>query len=306
MKVHHAVEAPSDGPLAVAIGFFDGFHRGHREIVRTLRRGCPPGVRTAVLTFRNHPSTFLRPETTPPLISTLGERVNAIAAAGIDELYLLPFDERIATMTPQAFIDDVLVGTLQARIVVVGANFRFGAKRTGDVSVARTALAAHGVGFVAVENCVDDTGERISSTRIRAAIAAGDLATADALLGAPYEIRGVVELGAGRGHDLRFPTANMAVPGDKMLPRDGVFTMTARRDGRDYRGLVSIGTNPTFDGRTRTVEAWMLDFHDSIYGEELALREMRFLREQLRFDSVEALLAQMRADAAAVPYPSFR
>ncbi len=305
MKVHHAVEPPSDGPLAVAIGFFDGFHRGHREIVRTLRRACPPGVRTAVLTFRNHPSTFLKPETTPPLIATVGERVNAIASAGVDELYLLPFDERIASLSPKTFIDEVLVGTLQARIVVVGANFRFGAKRAGDVAVARTCLDARGVAFVPVENFVDEWGERISSTRIRTYVAAGDMAMADTLLGQSYAIRGLVELGAGRGHDLRFPTANLAVPPEKMLPRDGVYTMTARRDGRDHRGLVSIGTNPTFDGRKRTVEAWMLDFHDSIYGEELVVRDLRFLREQQRFDSVEALLAQMHADAGAVPYPSF-
>ncbi len=118
-------------------------------------------------------------------------------------------------------------------------------------------------------------------------------------------VRGTVGFGAGRGHDLGFPTANVIVPAEKMLPPDGVYTITGRHEGRDYPGLVSIGTNPTFSGTARTVEAWLLDFTGSMYGEELALRDFRFVREQKRFDSVEALLAQMALDAGAVSFPSF-
>jgi riboflavin kinase/FMN adenylyltransferase len=131
------------------------------------------------------------------------------------------------------------------------------------------------------------------------------MAEADALLGRSYSVRGPVAFGAGRGHDLGFPTANVAVAPGKMLPPDGVYAITGRHDGRDYPGLVSIGTNPTFDGRERTVEAWLLDFNGSLYGEELILRDFRFLREQKRFASVDELLDQIRADAAAVPFPSF-
>jgi len=118
-------------------------------------------------------------------------------------------------------------------------------------------------------------------------------------------LRGRVAVGVGRGHDLGFPTANVVVPPEKMLPPDGVYGVTGRRDGRDYRGLVSIGTNPTFDGTRRTVEAWLLDFSGSLYGEELALRDFRFVRAQQRFDTVDALLAAMRADAATIAFPSF-
>jgi riboflavin kinase/FMN adenylyltransferase len=291
-------------PLCIAVGVFDGFHLGHQAIVRALLHERRPGERTAVLTFGTHPTAFLRPDETPPQIATLGERVNAFARAGVDEMFILTFDERIATLAPQAFLDDVLVGTLGVRLMVVGSTFRFGAKRVGDVAFARAHLAALGREAIGVENAVLD-GERVSSTRVRAAIAAGDLALADRLLGAPYVVRGSVGFGAGRGHDLGFPTANLIVPPEKMLPPDGVYAITGRHDGRDYPGLVSIGTNPTFDGRVRTVEAWLLDFNGSLYGEELALRDFRFVREQMKFASVDALLAQMAIDATAVSFPSF-
>jgi len=305
VKIHHELARPAgDRPLVLAIGFFDGVHRGHREIVRALLRLRRPGYRAAILTFSNHPSTYLRPEKVPPLISTLEERVDLLADTGIDELFLVPFDARIASLEARAFLDDVVFDTLGARGLVVGENFRFGAQRRGDATLAREVLGARGVEIVAVPAMLD-ADDRISSTRIRAAIVRGDLATADRLLGEPFTLRGRVELGAGRGHDLGFPTANLAVPAEKTLPADGVYAVVARYDGRDYSGLVSIGTNPTFDGQNRTVEAWLRDFRRSIYGEELALRDFRFIREQRRFDSVDELLDQMRQDATHVSFPSF-
>ncbi len=305
MKIHHELARPAGRrPLVLAIGFFDGVHRGHREIVRALLRLRRPGFAAAILTFSNHPSVYLRPEKVPPLIGTLEERVDLLAATGIDELFLVPFDARIASLEASAFLGDVVLGALGARGLVVGENFRFGARRQGDTALAREFLAARGVEVIAVPPLLDDE-ERISSTRIRAAILRGDVATADRLLGEPWALRGTVELGAGRGHDLGFPTANLAVPAEKTLPGDGVYTAIARYDGRDYKALVSIGNNPTFDGPKRTVEAWLLDFRRSIYGEELALREFRFIREQRRFASVDELLAQMREDATHVAFPSF-
>lgn len=312
MKVHHALPDADAAyraeravhPIVVAIGFFDGFHRGHRAIVHELLRQRRPGERAGILTFRNHPATFLRPGQEPPLIMTLEERVNTFARAGIDEAFVLDFDESIATLGPDAFLDDTLVARIGARAIIVGENFRFGAKRAGDITYAGAHLAERGLAFVAVPNELDD-GERVSSTRVRRAIAGGDFETADRLLGLAYSLRGPVALGFGRGHDLGFPTANIVVPAQKMIPPDGVYAMTGRHDGRDYRGLVSIGTNPTFDGTARTVEAWLMDFSGSLYGEELTLREFRFIRGQRRFESVDALLVQMRADAATVRFPSF-
>jgi riboflavin kinase/FMN adenylyltransferase len=304
MKLHYALpESRAGRPLCVAVGVFDGYHLGHQAIVRALLHARRAGERTAVLTFREHPLTYLQPERVPPQIATLAERINAFARAGIDEAFVLPFDERIAALEPAAFLDDVLIGKLGARAMVVGANFRFGAQRAGDIAFARAHLAAQGREAIGVANALLD-GERISSTRVRAAIAAGDLALADRLLGFSYTVRGLVTFGAGRGHDLGFPTANIAVPAEKMLPPDGVYAISGRHDGRDYPGLVSIGTNPTFDGTARTVEAWLLDFNGGLYGEELALRDFRFVREQKRFGSVDELLAQMRLDATSVSLSS--
>jgi riboflavin kinase/FMN adenylyltransferase len=311
VKLHYAVPEGdayraerARHPLCVAVGVFDGFHLGHQAIVRALLGARRAGERTAVLTFGEHPMVFLRPGDVPPQIATLAERVNAFARAGVDEMFVLTFDEAFASLSPEAFLDDVLGRALGARVMVVGANFRFGSKRVGDVAFARAHLAAQGRETIGVPNALLD-GERVSSTRVRAAIAGGDLALADRLLGMPYVVRGTVVFGEGRGHDLGFPTANVAVPAEKMLPPDGVYAITGRHEGRDYPGLVSIGTNPTFDGKARTVEAWLLDFNGSMYGEELALRDFRFVREQMRFDSVEALLVQMKLDAAAVTFPTF-
>ena len=306
MKVHHALpDGPPERARVVAVGFFDGFHRGHRAIVRETLRLRRAGERSAVLTFRDHPAAFLRPGTEPPLIATLEERINAFARAGLDEAYVLPFDASVASLSPEQFVDEVLVGRINARAMVAGSTFRFGHKRAGDMAFAQERMARHGGVAAGVGNEVDG-GERVSSTRIRRAIEAGDLETADRLLGAPYTVRGVVAFGAGRGHDLGFPTANVTVAGHKLLPPDGVYRITARHDGRDYLGLVSIGTNPTFDGRARTVEAWLLDFHGALYGEEIALRDFRFVREQRRFESVDELVAQMRDDAATVTFPTVR
>ncbi len=303
MIVHHGFERESERPLALAIGFFDGFHRGHREIARQTLRLRRPRWRSGLLTFANHPATHLRPGTAPRLICTPQERLELFARAGFEECFFAEFDDRVATLSPEAFLD-ILIERLGVRAVVVGATFRFGHRRAGDVALMRDVLARRGVTLATVEP-VADGGERISSTRIRASIERGEVAQADALLGGiGYEIRGPVEIGAGRGHRLGFPTANVRVP-QKLLPKDGVYCATARYDGRDYPALVSIGTNPQFGGETRSVEAWLRDFQQTIYGRELALRDLRYLREQRLFPEVGELVQQMHSDLQAIGYPSY-
>jgi riboflavin kinase / FMN adenylyltransferase len=303
MKLHHRLERESERPLVLAIGFFDGFHLGHREIARRTLRLRKPGWRAGVLTFANHPATHLRPGTEPPMICTQEERLDLFARSGFDECFFVKFDETIATLSPAAFLD-LLVDRLGARGVVVGDTFRFGHRRAGDTALMREYLTPRGTAVVAVDR-VSEEGERVSSTRIRGQILQGDLAGADRLLGGTgYEIRGPVELGAGRGHSLGFPTANVRVPA-KLIPKDGVYAATARYDGRDYAALVSIGTNPQFDGSRRTVEAWLRDFAHTIYGRELWLRDLRYVREQRFFPDVAELVEQMQRDVAAVGYPSY-
>jgi riboflavin kinase/FMN adenylyltransferase len=303
MRMHHELARDTSRPLVVAIGFFDGFHRGHREIARRTLLLRRPGWRSGVLTFANHPAAHLRPGTEPPLLCTTAERLVLFAHAGFEECFVPPFDDRVATLSPQAFLE-ILVERLGVRGVVVGKTFRFGHGREGDTALMAGYFASRGVACVAVDHVLEQ-GERISSTRIRALVASGDLALADHLLGGSgYEIRGPVETGAGRGHALGFPTANVRVPA-KLLPKDGVYSALARYDGRDYASLVSIGTNPQFGGETRTVEAWLRDFPHTIYGRELALREFRFVREQRLFEATGELVEQMQRDLQAVGYPSY-
>jgi riboflavin kinase/FMN adenylyltransferase len=303
MQIRHELHRESRRPLVLAIGFFDGFHRGHREIARQTFLLRKPGWRCGLLTFANHPATHLRPGTEPSLICTPQERLELFGHAGFEECFFVTFDDRIATLEPEAFLE-ILIERLGVRGVVVGATFRFGHKRAGDVVLMRESLTKRAVNLVSVEP-VSDGGERISSTRIRARIRDGELAQADHLLGGTgYEIRGPVEVGAGRGHALGFPTANVRIPA-KLLPKDGVYSALARYDGRDYAALVSIGTNPQFDGAVRTVEAWLRDFQYTIYGRELALRDLRYVREQRLFAEVGELVEQMQHDLQAVSYPSY-
>jgi riboflavin kinase / FMN adenylyltransferase len=301
VKIYHELFRENDRPLVLAIGFFDGMHRGHMEIAKAARRMRKPGFRVGVLTFANHPAEFLRPGTQPPMITTTAERVDLFARAGFEECFLVNFDEHIAKLSPQEFLEKLTA--MGAAGAAVGSTFRFGHKRAGDATTMAAYFAERHLPFVALEN-VTHEGERISSTRIRALIADGNLELADHLLGHSYELRGVVEVGFGRGHDLDFPTANISVP-EKLLPKDGVYAAVARHDGRDRAALVSIGTNPQFDGKRRTIEAWLRDFNETIYGHGLALRDLRYLREQRLFASVDELVAQMRTDLEAVAYPSY-
>jgi riboflavin kinase / FMN adenylyltransferase len=303
MEIRHDLSREPDRPLVLAIGFFDGFHRGHREIARQTFLLRKPGWRSGLLTFANHPAGHLRPGTEPPLICTPQERLDLFAAAGFEECFFVPFDDRIATLSPETFLES-LVDRLGVRGVVVGSTFRFGHRRAGDASRMREYLARRGVIAVTVDP-VGEGGERVSSTRIRTLIGAGELAQADRLLGGTgYEVRGPVVIGVGRGHTLGFPTANVRVPA-KLLPKDGVYSAVGRYDGRDYPALVSIGTNPQFGRGERTVEAWLRDFQHTIYGRELALRDLRYVREQRLFAQVSELVAQMQHDLQTIGFPSY-
>lgn len=264
-----------------------------------LRR---PRWRSGVLTFANHPAAHLRPGSEPPLISTPEERLGLFAGAGFEECFFVRFDQRVATLSPQTFLQMLL--DLGVRGVVVGSTFRFGHGRAGDAALMSDYLERRNVAMVGVDP-IAERGERISSTRIRALVTSGDLAQADDLLGGTgYEIRGVVEVGAGRGHALGFPTANVRLPA-KLLPKDGIYAATARYDGRDYPALVSIGQNPHFGGNVRTVETWLRDFQHTIYGRELALRDLRYVREQRLFADTSELISQMRSDLLAIGYPAY-
>ena len=284
--------------LLLSIGVFDGVHLGHRAVLSRLVHARSPGSIAGAMTFERHPQEFLHPDKGRVYLTTVDEKINLLAACGLDVLFLLPFDERIQSLAPEAFLENVLVQRLQTKMLIVGNQWRFGKERSGDVALARSILETHGCKFEAAP-LLERDGEKISSSRIRALIGENRFETADELLGSPYEVRGIVEVGEGRGQLLGFPTANLAIRPEKLIPKPGVYACRARVDGTDYRALTSIGDNPTFGGAAITVETHIPKFDASIYGREVAVSRWRWLRKQERFASAEELIRQMKADVRA-------
>jgi riboflavin kinase/FMN adenylyltransferase len=266
----------------VAVGEFDGVHLGHREVI---------AGNDTVLTFEPHPLAVVRPEAAPRLLTTLDAKAELISGLGVRELVLIPFDERFAAQTPQEFIDHILVDRLQATHVSVGENFRFGHGACGDTAM----LSADPRFETRVVRLVEVDGEIVSSSHIRALVTAGDVEHAARFLGSPFQMRGEVVSGDRRGRELGFPTANIVPDEELICPGHGVYA--ARADGRC--AAVSVGVRPTFGtGRAVLVEAFLLDFDGDLYGHTLRVDFLARLRGERRFDTVEALIAQMQLDVA--------
>jgi riboflavin kinase / FMN adenylyltransferase len=269
-------------PRRVAVGEFDGVHLGHREVI---------AGNDTVLTFEPHPLAVIRPEAAPRLLTSLDAKIELIAGLGVQELVIIPFDDRFAAQTPSGFIEQVLIGALQATHVSVGENFRFGHGATGDTEM----LGAEPRFETRVVRLVEVDGEVVSSSHIRALVSAGDVEHAARFLGAPFQMRGEVVHGDQRGRLLGFPTANIVPDEELVCPGHGVYA--ARADGA--RAAVSVGVRPTFGtGRAVLVEAYLLDRDEDLYGRVLRVDFVARLRGERRFDTVEALVEQMRIDVA--------
>lgn len=297
---------PPEG-TAATIGAYDGVHTGHRAVIRNLRRtAAAKGLRTAVVTFDRHPASVVRPESAPRLLTDLDQKLELLDAAGLDYCLVVTFDEARSRETAEGFVRDVLVDCLNARIVAVGEDFHFGYKREGDVALLRKLGAEVGFAVDSID-LVDASGlpatdvmERVSSTRIRTALETGDLDRANALLGRDYEVRGVVTRGDGRGAELLgYPTANLAVPSEVLLPADGIYAGWYQRpDGAVFPAAISVGRRPTFyeHAAVSLLEAHLLDFEGDLYGEPAKVRFAVRLRGEERFESVDALVEQMGRD----------
>ncbi|MFP5309043.1 MAG: bifunctional riboflavin kinase/FAD synthetase [Actinomycetes bacterium] len=304
----HAPEDVPPAPSVVAIGVFDGVHAGHRAVLaHAAGVAADRGVRTVAVTFDRHPMAVVRPEAAPALLQPLRARVAALRAAGADEVVVLTFDESFSRLTPEAFVDRVLVGPLRAVHVVVGANFRFGHRAAGDVDALATLGEARGFTVDGLD-LLADAADVVSSTRIRDAVARGDVVAASEALGRPFELEGEVVHGEGRGRTIGVPTANVAPAAGLLVPAGGVYAAWARvvvdADGAPLDeppapAVVNIGTRPTFDGVGVSVEAHLLDTDRDLYGSTLALAFVARLRDERRFDGVEDLVAQIHADVDA-------
>jgi riboflavin kinase/FMN adenylyltransferase len=294
-------DVPSDlGRTVVIIGNFDGVHLGHRHVVRRARElADQDGLTVVAATFDPHPMAVLRPEHAPLTLTDVDRRCLLLAQAGVDDVFVIPFSREIAAWTPIEFIDRVLVDGLHAAHVVVGVNFRFGARASGDVAV--LVEAGRERDFVAEGIALDGGPQVWSSTYVRTCLAAGDIEGAAEALGRPYSVVGVVVEGEHRGRELGYPTANVPTQG-RAAPADGVYagwlTRLDEADDTPLPAAISVGTNPTFDGeRERRVEAYVLDRTDlELYGEQVEISFVSRIRGMVKFDGVDALIETMADD----------
>jgi riboflavin kinase/FMN adenylyltransferase len=294
---------PGDG-CAVTIGAYDGVHRGHLAVIqRTQAEARRLGVDTAVVTFDRHPAAVVRPASAPKLLTTREHKLELLAAAGVDHCVVIRFDDERAQESADDFVSEVLVDCLGTRAVIVGRDFHFGRGRAGNLALLRErgrrdGFEAIGLDLVPIR---DSTGEIVSSTAIRRAVAAGDVTRAAAMLGRWHEVRGEVVTGDQRGRTIGFPTANVAVAAEMALPGDGIYAgWYLRPDGSRHATAINVGRRPTFyeSAEQSLVEAFLMDWNGDLYGEAARVQFVARLRAELKFDGVDALVAQMHGDVA--------
>lgn len=302
---------PGLPPCVVTLGNFDGVHRGHKVVLsEVVGRAVELGLTSVAVTFEPHPVSVLRPEAAPPLLVSLEQRLDLLASSGLDAVLVMEFTRELASWAPERFVSEVFVGALNARLVVVGQDTRFGVRNSGDVTTLRR--LGDELGFEV--EVVKDQGEapnaeqatRWSSSKARHLVAHGDVVAVARILGRPHAVSGIVVHGDHRGRELGFPTANLESEPAGLVPADGVYAGWLVRDELSYDDVerrlpaaISIGTNPTFDGTSRRVEAYVLDREDlDLYDRRVTLEFVARLRPTLRFEGVAQLLETMRGDVA--------
>jgi riboflavin kinase / FMN adenylyltransferase len=295
------------GRTVVTVGMYDGVHRGHQKLIgaaiaraRAMRRPC------LLLTFDPHPAEVVRPGSHPAILTSMDRKAELVAALGVDAMCVLPFTPEFMRLSPETFTHTVLVEHLHAAEVVVGENFTYGHKASGTVETLRAEGRRFGFaveGIPLAEDASDDGEVTISSTYIRACVAAGDMVAAARALGRPHRVDGVVVRGDRRGRDMGYPTANVESPPFTAIPADGVYAgHLVTRDPRGgasrerFPAAISVGSNPTFQGSRRTVEAFLLDYDGDLYGEHVGVEFVHRLRPMAAFPDVDALLAAMAKD----------
>jgi riboflavin kinase/FMN adenylyltransferase len=290
---------PGWGRSVVTVGVFDGVHRGHQRLISAaVAAGRARGLPTVLITFDPHPAEVIRPGSHPARLTGLRRRAELVAELGADAFLVLPFTAEFARMSPAEFTHTVLVETLHAAAVLVGRNFTFGHHAAGNVAVLTELGTRFGFAVEGVELTTDEARDHVtfSSTYIRSCIDAGDVDAAAAALGRPHRVEGVVVHGYRRGRQLGFPTANVATPPYTALPADGVYAGLFVLGARRLPAAVSVGSNPTFSGTVRTVEAYVLDVDEDFYGHEVGVDFVARLRGQERYDDLDALVGAINGD----------
>lgn len=283
----------------VAIGTFDGVHIGHQAIIRTAVQDAQAYGRPAlVFTFDRHPQELVAPQHAPDYLTTPAQRNRLIAMLNPDALVVARFDAALMELSPEAFVQDILKARLGAKAIVVGDNFGFGKKRAGNVAFLERTQIRYDFTLHALKPIlVGDTPA--SSTRVRTCLHEGNIAEAEAVLGHPFWLAGTVVTGQKLGRQLGYPTANLALTYRQVVPADGIYAVRATlEDGRTLGGACSIGNRPTIEGAGRSIETYLLDFEDDIYGRMMEIQFVKRLRAEEKFDSLDALVVQMKRDVA--------
>ncbi len=292
----------ADRRAVITIGAYDGVHRGHQAVISEVKQlATEHGCRSVVVTFDRHPASIVRPESAPKLLTDLDQKLELLAATGVDATVLVRFDEQQSFESATDFVQRVLVQCLATRTVVVGADFHFGRQRSGNVALLRELGAVNDFDVFPRELVPrsDGVDEPISSTAIRRALAGGQVELASEMLGHPFEVRGSVVRGDQRGRQLGFPTANVEVSNQICVPADGVYAgFYERPDGSSHPCAINLGRRPTFYEHAdhSLLEAHLLDFTDDLYGESARVRFTHFLRSERKFDGIDALVIQLKQD----------
>jgi riboflavin kinase/FMN adenylyltransferase len=292
-------DVPADvGPSAVTIGKFDGVHVGHRAVIDLLEQvAAERRLTPTVVTFDRHPLAVLRPGSVPRSLVSNRQKRELLEAAGVAATLMLTFDDELRSLTPEQFVDRILVGALHARVVFVGDDFRFGVRGSGTVDTLRELGATRGLEVVSIDDVRLGGGRRASSTWIRELLEAGDVRRAGELLGREPAVRGVVVHGEQRGRELGFPTANLAPDSEGYVPADGVYAARVLIGDVVFPAAVSVGHNPTFTGvPEKQVEAHLLDVSLDLYGQEITVMFVDWVRGNVAFEGIEALVEHIRAD----------
>jgi riboflavin kinase/FMN adenylyltransferase len=280
-------------PASIALGNFDGIHLGHQQVLKPILDNTP---HSTVVSFSPHPREFFTGEPLQ-LLTPIAEKVEQLKILGVEQLVLLPFDARLAALSPQAFVAEILIGELQAVKISVGADFHFGSQRRGDAAQLKAIAAQFGTIVEIVDLKLHEGEERrISSSLIRQALSEGNILDANRMLGRPYNLSGRVVKGRQLGRTIGFPTANLDIDPLKFLPRYGVYAVNVEIDDRSVNGVMNLGCRPTVDGKNTTVEVYLFDWQEDIYGRELQVNLKQFIRSEQKFASLDALKTQIAID----------
>ncbi|MGA9212981.1 bifunctional riboflavin kinase/FAD synthetase [Kaistella sp.] len=286
----------SENPLALSIGMFDGVHLGHQSIIKKLNIiSEKKNLESAILTFWPHPRTIFNPNDDLKLLNTIDEKKYLLQKSGLQHLFLKEFDEDFRNLTGEEFVKQILVNQLQVKHLIVGYDHTFGKNKSGDFSLLKKMGPEFGFEVEQVE-AVDYKDYHISSTQIRNALSLGDITSANEMLGYHYSLNGNVVHGKKIGRTIGYPTANIEVDTLKLLPKKGAYIVDVFVKNQHLKGMLSIGTNPTVNGNSLSVEVYILDFNNDIYGEEISVNFRGFLHDEIKFENLEKLIERLDED----------